>query len=415
MMEFKKKYKPDSGNVPSVQEYYAQAFVVDEDSETVIREVLEEFRSGQYSVAAMRCQEAAKKLRRGGSPRVLIVDVSNEKQPIIILEELAATLEPDVKVLVIGDRQDANFYRLVTRGLGAAEYLYKPLTRAMVVRFFGPFLATGDYVPDVSRGGRVLGVTSARGGGGSTTIAANLSWYLGEVSRRYTLAVDGDIYKGSAAVLLGVKTDNGLRAAFESPHRVDELFIERSAQKVAERCDLLSSQVDFSESVVVAENGPQHLIDVVRRKYNFIVIDVPNFKNDLSLSLNALCQQKIIVLNPTLPGLRDTIREISSAFSSSHGTRPVLVLNKSGQPGGLSIREIEGGVGRKIDVIFPYLPKLINNSEISGVPAASVDGPFKDAIISLAQEAASIASVKRIGNDKKLLKKIIQYAERTKR
>lgn len=415
MVEFKKKYKPDSGNTTSVQEYYAQAFVIDDDSEAVICEVLEEFRSGQYSVATMSCQGAVEKLRRGGNPRVLIVDVSNEKQPIIILEELAATLEPDVKVLVIGDRQDANFYRLVTRGLGAAEYLYKPLTRAMVVRFFGPFLATGDYAPDVSRGGRVLGVASARGGAGSTTIAANLSWYLGEVSRRHTLFIDGDIYKGSAAVLLGVKTDNGLRAAYESPHRVDELFIERSAQKVAGRCDLLSSQVDFSESVVVAENGPQHLIEVVRKKYNFIVVDITNFKNDLSFALNALCQQKIIVLNPTLPGLRDTIREMSLAFSNGHGTRPVLVLNKSGQPGGLSRQEIEGGLGRKIDVVFPYLPKLINNSEISGVPAASIDGPFKDAVISLAQEAASIASVKKISNEKKIFGKIINYIEGAKR
>ena len=39
-------------------------------------------------------------------------------------------------------RHGHNFYRQVTRGLGVMEYLYKPLMRDMVARYFGPLIHT---------------------------------------------------------------------------------------------------------------------------------------------------------------------------------------------------------------------------------------------------------------------------------
>ncbi len=91
-------------------------------------------------------------LRRGGvraaitsmqkqmTPRVLIIDLSGEEQPLSALGELANVVEPDVCVLLIGENASLDFYREVTRGLGAAEYLTKPLTRDVVSRHFLKFM-----------------------------------------------------------------------------------------------------------------------------------------------------------------------------------------------------------------------------------------------------------------------------------
>ena len=52
------------------------------------------------------------------------------------------------RVLVVGDRADMNFYRSLTRDLGVAEYLYKPLAKEMVARMFGPACAPrGRSIP----------------------------------------------------------------------------------------------------------------------------------------------------------------------------------------------------------------------------------------------------------------------------
>ena len=65
-------------------------------------------------------------------------------------------------MLVIGDRADINFYRQVTRGLGAQEYLYQPLMRDMVTRYFTPVIQHGAPSIEVVHGGRVITVTGAR-------------------------------------------------------------------------------------------------------------------------------------------------------------------------------------------------------------------------------------------------------------
>ena len=61
------------------------------------------------------------------TPEVILVDLSEEEQPINALGELAEVVEPGTIVLAIGAIQNVNFYRTVTKGLGIREYLAKPL------------------------------------------------------------------------------------------------------------------------------------------------------------------------------------------------------------------------------------------------------------------------------------------------
>ena len=150
------------------------------------------------------------------SPRTLIIDISGEDQPLTALEDLSDVVEPDIKVLLIGDRTDANFYRQVTRGLGALEYIYKPLQQEMIARYFSPHLE-GRQAAETGFGGRVLTVTGARGGVGASTIAANLAWHFGVEANRHTVVLDSDMHRGTCAMLLGAPTGPGLRTALENP------------------------------------------------------------------------------------------------------------------------------------------------------------------------------------------------------
>ena len=106
-------------------------------------------------------------LGRAASPRVLIVDVSGEADPMRALDSLAAVAEPSTAVLVIGEVQDMDFYREVTRGAGVAEYLAKPLVRDRVARLFGPVVRGQAYDAAPVNGGRSISVTGGqwRGGG----------------------------------------------------------------------------------------------------------------------------------------------------------------------------------------------------------------------------------------------------------
>ena len=58
-------------------------------------------------------------MQKHATPRVLAVDVSGEDQPLTALGDLSQVVEPDVCVLVVGELNNADFYREVTRGRGA--------------------------------------------------------------------------------------------------------------------------------------------------------------------------------------------------------------------------------------------------------------------------------------------------------
>src|SRR5881409_313650 len=94
------------------------AFVRDQDTETALREGLMEAVPQGFDIHRGTVRAAMAALQTMPTPRVLIVDVSGEDQPLSVLGELSDVVEPDVRVLVVGDREDLNFYRQMTHGLG---------------------------------------------------------------------------------------------------------------------------------------------------------------------------------------------------------------------------------------------------------------------------------------------------------
>ena len=330
-------------------------------------------------------------LRRMPSPEVLIVDITGEDAPLAALHDLSEVVEPSTRVLVVGDRADMNFYRSLTRDLGVAEYLYKPLAKEMVARMFGPACAQRPVSSGALQGGRILAVSGACGGVGTTTVAANLAWYLGEELKRHTLLFDADIYTGNAAMMLGGRTGTGLRLALETPSRIDELFVERAAQPVTERLSVLAGDEKVTETAEVAEGAGRALLNALRRRYNFVVCDVPSAPLPLYRELLMLAHQRVLVMDPTLASMRNTLRLLALPNGPDQVRRAIIVLNRLGQPGGLTRPQVEEALEMNVDLVIPYQPKQVGHAATLGTPATSTAGGFRVGIQHLAREVAFVS------------------------
>jgi len=367
------------------------AFTTDAQSDSMLREALLGEAGEGAEVRRGDLQAAAKVLRRGVTPRTLVVDVSGLDQPLSALEELAQVVEPDVRVLVIGDRTDAAFYRQLTRGLGVLEYLHKPLGTEMLARHFGP-LITGNAAHAAEaylRGGRVIAVAGVRGGAGATTVAGNLAWHLAEQSRRHTVLLDCDLHAGGTALLLGARTTNGLRAALEHPDRVDELFVERTAQPVGERLFVLAGEEKLLDEPRIAPGALTRLVAMLRRRFNFVVVDLPARSGALTRDVLDLAHQRVLVCDPTLAGAREALRFAALPNAPVQARRAITVLNRAGQPGALSREQVKQALGEEPDLLIPWLPKLVGPAGDLGEPAAGKRGAFRDAVERLSHEVAS--------------------------
>ncbi len=367
------------------------AFVTDAASDAVLRETLLAELGEGAEVRRGDIVAATKSLQRSTTPHALVVDVSGVDQPLSALEELALVVEPDVRVLVIGERQDAAFYRQLTRGLGVLEYLFKPLTQEMVARHLLPYLRSGVAPRDMHlRGGRVITVTGVRGGVGATTLAANLAWHLGEEARRHTILFDADLHGGASALLLGARTTNGLRAALEHPERVDELFVERTAQPAGERLHVLAADEKPGEAVMAQPGAAARLIAMLRRRYNFVVVDLPARGTPVTREVLDMAHQRILVTDPSLAGAREMLRYAAIPNAPTQSRRALTVLNRAGQPGLLTPAQVKEALGEEPDLVFPWLPKLVPAAADLGEAAASRRGPFRTALLRMVQEVASI-------------------------
>jgi pilus assembly protein CpaE len=111
------------------------------------------------------------------------------------------------------------------------------------------------------------------------------------------------------------------------------------------------------------------VLDLLRRKFNFVVIDLPTPLPQAMVQVLALARQVVVVFGPDVAGLRDA-KAIRNLVTITTGTDHVItVLNRADVQGGLSRSLIESGLGAMPDVTIPDLGKRMIHAVNLGVPA----------------------------------------------
>ncbi len=401
---------PDEAWAASSDRVALMAFVNEATTEAVLRDSLSDAMPEAIEIERGGIRAAITAMQKQATPRNLIVDISGMDEPLSALRALSQVVEPDVKVLVIGEFTNMDFYREITRGMGAREYLAKPLTRDMVVRLFIPVLVGQPTAAQEANGGRVITITGARGGVGATTIAVNLAWHFGVLRNRHTVLLDPDLHTGSAALFADAAPGPGLRAALEMPDRIDDLFVERASMELKGRMHVLAGQEALNDRPACAPDAAPRLLAALRRRYNFIVADVPFQPVPLYRDLLDLATQRVIVFEPTLAGVRDTLRLRALYGNVAQSERTVLLLNRDGMPGGLTRAQVEEALEGSPDLVIPDLPKRLAAAANMGDPATRQRSFFRLRVNDLARlvafnrlidsDAAAAASAKRTADRK---------------
>ena len=362
------------------------AFTRDTQTEQALQEGLSNIVFGKIEFRHAGIQGAIATLANMATPLTLIVDLSGEENPLVALSNLRQVVEPSVRILVVGDQGGIDFYRQVTSDLGASEYLHKPLTRDIVARYFGPLFNAKASVQGMMQGGRLVTVTGVRGGVGASTVAANLSWYLGVEAKRHTVLLDTDLHQGVCAMLLGAKPGSALHTALKMPAQIDETFVERAVPHVAERLHVLSGRVDLADQLDLPLGGATQLSRALCRRYNFVVTDLPFTGQPLHRDLMHLAHQRVLVMLPTLACIRDTLRLLAIPNGPAQPRRPIVILNRAGMTGGLGMKLISKVLQMKPDIVIPDIQHVAECGANLGKPVAQDHGPFRSAMETLARE-----------------------------
>ena len=71
---------------------------------------------------------------------------------------------------------------------------------------------------------------------------------------------------------------------------------------------MLSGEENLLDNIKYETGAAERLTETLRRRYNFVVVDAPFSWSALHRDLLMLGHQRILVLEPTLVAVRDTLR-----------------------------------------------------------------------------------------------------------
>jgi pilus assembly protein CpaE len=320
----------------------------------------------------------------------IITDLSGIDDLTAALEDLARVCPPDVLVALVGDNTEITFYRMVVHDLGVSEYLSKPLTRDTVQSILRPKLVGDEPEAASDRGGHVVTICGAQGGAGATSIAVNLALQLAETTKAKVAILDLHLQGGETGVLLGVQPGPGLRIALEDPARADALFLERTAIEVNPWVRLIAADEALDAELHLTEAGVRHVVSLLRRKFNYIVVDMPMPLQPAMQPIVALSRHVLVLLEGEVTGLRNAVALRSVVTNIVGKNRVFTVLNRANQPGALSIAVVSQALGGAPEMVIPDLGKRMIEAINSGVPAIQKITALRRHLAPIVREIAGI-------------------------
>jgi pilus assembly protein CpaE len=326
------------------------------------------------------------------SPHLLIVDISGVDLALSQIHMLAEVCEPGTNVIVLGDQNDVALYRDLIEA-GVSNYIVKPLTRELLTKTLAPKTNSSGEIAKASslKLGKMVSFIGARGGVGTTTMAANLAWYLANRQSRRVALVDLDLQHGDCHLLFNLATTPGLRDALANPLRLDALLLDRLMTQHGERLFVLGGEEPLPDHLQFTVSAIDTLFSVLRSQFHYVIVDVPRIPTPGYRRALEIADRRIIVVDQTMRSMRDAVR-VAKMFDGdgdpSAERRSAFIVNRGGETGrhGLSLAEINKVLQVQPISMVPFLPNLVTTAAHHATVAASKRGKFADAIGTFAVE-----------------------------
>jgi pilus assembly protein CpaE len=360
---------------------------VDPESERVLHEASVLGSLGRNLIMRGGIAKAVEYLGAQRSPYLLIVDISGVDLPLSQIQTLADVCEPGVTVIAIGDRNDVGLFRDLTDA-GVSDYIVKPLTSELLKKALAPRSSSGELGRATLKLGKMVAFIGARGGVGSTTLAANLAWHLANRQSRRVALVDLDLQNGDCALLLNISPTPGLRDALANPLRLDNLLLERIMTPHGERLYVLGSEEPLLDNVQFTVTAIDTLFSVLRSQFHYVIVDVPRTPAAPYRRALDIADLRVLVADQTMRSVRDTVRLRAVLDEGCAEHRNVFVVNRAGEGGhhALSLKDMQGALQVQPKSVVPFLPALLAAAAHNGEVAAARRGKFADAVAALALE-----------------------------
>ena len=219
-----------------------------------------------------------------------------------------------------------------------------------------------------SSGGKIVTVFAAKGGCGKTTMATNLAATLAAGGERSVCLVDLDLSFGDVAIAMQLFPSRSMADAVAMRDSLDEAGVRSLITPHSPGLDTLLAPLEPGDAEKIPSVVVTEVLTVLRRMYDFVVVDTPpDFKDWVLASLD-LSDSYVLLATldvPALKNLRLTLDMLDLLGYPRENWQ--IVLNRSDSKVGLNVADVEKTLRVPIAAQVPS-SKAVSVSINKGIP-----------------------------------------------
>ncbi len=219
---------------------------------------------------------------------------------------------------------------------------------------------------------RVIGIICPSGGGGGSTIAANVATVL---SREHSSAMlmDLRLESGDLSSMLDLHPTFSLADLCSNLNRLDESLFEQLLTPHPNGVHLLAAPQDSTAIEQVTTKGFRRALALGKRKFPYVVCDLGGIHFPVQQEAATQADILAMVMRLDFPSIRNTRRCLDQLEALGIKRSKVrMVVNRYGQARQLTTAQAQDALGCKIDLFLPDDASSSNLALNSGKPVVNV-------------------------------------------
>lgn len=283
-------------------------------------------------------------------PRVLLLEGHGEHESELDTLEQVARRHPELAIILLCAQASPEFLLRALR-IGVSEVIPLPVTQQALQQSIGRIRERHGGAAALPRPqGKVLAVLPCKGGAGATFLAANLAYAVAAEGKRVCL-IDLNLHMGEASLYVSdANPPATLADVTEQIQRLDGALLESSMLRIAPNFWLLAAPDAPEKAVDIRPESIERLINVARSSYDYVMLDVSRALDSNAIKALDLADDIYLVLQTTLPFIRDAQRLLALFRSLDYPAGRVhLLLNRYQKGGDIDLRDVERTLGMDVD------------------------------------------------------------------
>ncbi|MFZ7943944.1 AAA family ATPase [Neobacillus sp. 19] len=342
------------------------------DTNSPPREIKKFIEKQQYQILSANQVEKLHSLLAGNNQSVIFLEAYTQFNVYDLCQEISA-LYPHVYIILIVPEEMENLKKAML--MGASDTLrstYDLGELSETVAHAKKFMNHRERMEPssinlVKEQGKVIAVSSPKGGVGRTVLTINLAVAFAKMGKRVAV-IDGNLQFGEVGIYYNVKPKKTIYEWVKEGYGRPNYSISQYMTTVDSGVSVLSAppRPEFFEGI--SEKHMKEAIEEVKNQFDIILIDMPVYLSEIHLRCLDLADEILLLSLNEISGLRLCQLYLDTLEAIHLRGKVKLILNRNAKGQGLDQKRIEEILTIDVYHTLPDQGNIVSSSIKTGQP-----------------------------------------------